>query len=77
MAWNEYSVKWDLLRDAARQGRTEEALVRVVVPLTTGVDAASALWRARVERADSLARRVTSEIIPVINRALPPWSRAT
>ena len=77
VAWNEYSVKWDLLRDAARQGRTEEALVRVVVPLTTGADAASALWRARVERADSLARHITSEIIPVINRALPPWSRAT
>lgn len=31
---NEYSVKWNLLRDAAIHGRTEEALVRVVVPVT-------------------------------------------
>src|SRR5215213_7341571 len=30
---NEYKVKWDLLRDAALHGRTEEALVRVVVPV--------------------------------------------
>lgn len=30
---NEYAVKWNLLRDAALEGHTEEALVRVVVPL--------------------------------------------
>ena len=29
---NEYKVKWNLLRDAALFGRTEEALVRIVVP---------------------------------------------
>ena len=73
VAWNEYAVKWDLLRDAARRGRTEEALVRIVVPISAGADAASALWRARVAHADSLARRVASSIIPEIDRALPPW----
>lgn len=74
VAWNEYSVKWDLLRDAARRGRTEEALVRIVVPLTAGADAAGAQWRARVERADSLARRLAREVIPAIDQSLPPWS---
>ena len=77
VAWNEYAVKWDLLRDAAQRGRTEEALVRIVVPITPGADAASALWRSRVERADSLAQRVASSIIPEIDRALPPWLGTT
>lgn len=35
IAANEYVVKWELLRDAAIRKRTEEALVRVVVPLET------------------------------------------
>jgi EpsI family protein len=30
---SEYAVKWNLLRDAALAGHTEEALVRVVVPV--------------------------------------------
>lgn len=34
---SEYKVKWNLLRDAALRGRTEEALVRIVVPLTPGI----------------------------------------
>lgn len=73
VAWNEYGVKWDLLRDAARRGRTEEALVRIVVPITPGSDAASALWQSRVERADSLAQRAASSIIPEVDRILPVW----
>lgn len=32
---NEYLVKANLLRDAALRGRSEEALVRLVVPITT------------------------------------------
>lgn len=32
---NEYIVKANLLRDAALRGRSEEALVRIVVPVTT------------------------------------------
>jgi EpsI family protein len=35
---SEYRVKWDLLRDAAVRQRTEEALVRVVVPVMTDED---------------------------------------
>ncbi|MDB4915330.1 MAG: EpsI family protein, partial [Gemmatimonadetes bacterium] len=30
---NEYAVKWNLLRDAALEGHTEEALVRIVIPV--------------------------------------------
>lgn len=37
---NEYVVKWDLLRDAALHHHTEEALVRVVVPVIGDEDAA-------------------------------------
>src|SRR5690606_11552844 len=33
VASNEYLVKWDLLRDAALERRTDEALVRLVVPV--------------------------------------------
>lgn len=36
VAANEYRVKWDLLRDALVHRRTDEALVRLVVPLRRG-----------------------------------------
>ncbi|MBV6522320.1 MAG: hypothetical protein MNPFHGCM_02468 [Gemmatimonadaceae bacterium] len=72
VAWNEYAVKWDLLRDAARRGRTEEALVRIVVPMIPG-GKVGAEWAARVARADSLAQTVASSIIPAVDLALPPW----
>lgn len=39
IAANEYSVKWDLLRDAVIRRRTDEALVRVIVPLEPGESA--------------------------------------
>lgn len=38
---NEYAVKWHLLRDAALRRRSDEALVRVVVPVTETEDAAT------------------------------------
>jgi EpsI family protein len=57
---NEYQVKLDLIRDAALRRRSEEALVRIVVPITT--DAAAA---------DTLARRAVRELAPHITRILP------
>ena len=57
---NEYTVKWDLLRDAALRQRSEEALVRIVVPVAKGEAAA-------FERGASVAR----EVIPMVYRALP------
>jgi EpsI family protein len=60
IAWNEYRVKWDLLRDKAVSGRSDEALVRIVVPFTGNVAAA-----------DSLAMRIAAELIPDLDERLP------
>lgn len=38
---NEYAVKWHLLRDAALRRRSDEALVRIVVPVTETEEAAA------------------------------------
>ncbi len=57
---NEYKVKWELLRDAALTGRSEEALVRIVVPLTE-----------RMTNADSLATSVGQMLVPAVRRLLP------
>lgn len=61
VANNEYAVKIELLRDAALLGRTEEALVRVVVPVA-GNDIAAA---------DSVAARVAAGLVPVVSDLLP------
>jgi len=60
VAASEYGVKWDLLRDAALRGRTEEALVRVMVPIDAGE--ADALERAT---------RVSASVIPAVFLAMP------
>jgi EpsI family protein len=59
---NEYVVKWDLLRDAALRRRSDEALVRVVVPIATGENEALAV-----------ATAVASQLIPAVDEALPTW----
>lgn len=61
VASNEYAVKWDLLRDAALHGRTEEALVRVMVPVGA----------AGVAEADRLALEAARAAVPAVYRALP------
>ena len=60
VAWNEYLVKWDLLRDAALRRRSDEALVRVVVPVTGAQSDAAAL-----------AVRVAQTLVPAVFSALP------
>lgn len=62
VAHNEYGVKLELLRDAALLGRTEEALVRVVVPVAGNDQAA----------ADSIATAATRELVPAVSAVLPP-----
>lgn len=57
---NEYRVKWDLLRDAAIKRRTDEALVRIVVPTTTSE-----------EEAFREAARVAAELVPAVHEAMP------
>jgi EpsI family protein len=63
VAASEYAVKWDLLRDAAIRRRTEEALVRVAVPVTAEVSSE--------DEAFELAARVAGTVIPSVFRALP------
>lgn len=62
VAANEYYVKFELLRDAALRGRTEEALVRIVVPLTSTPAAA-----------DSVALAVGAALVPAVDRVLPTF----
>ncbi len=57
---SEYRVKWELLRDAALTGRSEEALVRIVVPLTD-----------RMTNPDSLATSVGQMLVPAVRKLLP------
>lgn len=62
VAASEYQVKWELLRDAALRARTEEAMVRIVVPLgNPGEDAA----------ADELATDTIRRLIPTLDGVLP------
>jgi EpsI family protein len=63
VAASEYAVNWDLLRDAAIRRRTEEALVRVAVPITDEVGSE--------DEAFDLAARVAGSVIPSVFRALP------
>ena len=62
VAADEYGVKWDLLRDAALRSRSEEALVRLVLPIS---DAQSA------EAADTLARAAIRSVVPALFEVLP------
>ena len=62
VAASEYRVKWDLLRDAALRRRSEEALVRIVVPLPIGGSEVPA---------DTLAARAAAQLIPEVYRVLP------
>lgn len=57
---NEYLVKWNLLRDSALRRRSEEALVRIVMPISTSEDAAAAR-----------AVEIAQDLIPAVDRALP------
>jgi EpsI family protein len=59
---SEYAVKWNLLRDQAVRGRSDEALVRIIVPVTEGEGEAQAFQRAK---------RMAQTIAPAIAKALP------
>lgn len=65
---NEYAVKWNLLRDAALMGHTEEALVRVVVPVRSSVVGGG---EANVIQADSLAHVIAVELLHDVHDVLP------
>lgn len=64
VAHDELRVKYELVRDAILRGRTEEALVRIVVALKDGGDTAAA---------DRVARDVVPTLVHDVNRALPTY----
>ena len=64
VASNEYLVKWQLLRDAAIRRRSDEALVRIIVPVAKtphGEDDAYALASAQAQRVISQLYRALPE----------------
>lgn len=61
VAANEYRVKWDLLRDSAVSGRSDEALARIVVPI---VDSQEAAKRRAIETATLLVPRLEATLPP-------------
>jgi EpsI family protein len=71
---SEYAVKWNLLRDAALLGHTEEALVRIVVPVVP--QPGSPDQKAAIARADSLAIELASRLVSEVEHALPKAASA-
>jgi EpsI family protein len=74
---SEYKVKWNLLRDAAVNGRTEEALVRIVVPFAR--DSGSVRTNrqdTKFATADSIAAMVGRELMPSVARVMPSMTNA-
>jgi EpsI family protein len=67
---NEYLVKWNLLRDAALAGRTEEALVRIVVPLPPQSTANGDDTR-RLADADEMAKAMAARLVVAVDDVLP------
>ena len=57
---NEYLVKLDLLRDSALHGRSDEALVRIVVPIESSEAAAF-----------EVAEQIAAEVVPALDTVLP------
>jgi EpsI family protein len=69
---NEYAVKWNLLRDAALEGHTEEALVRIVVPVYGGTArAGSPQLDSAYATAERLGKTVASRLVTDVARVLP------
>ena len=60
---SEYLVKWDLLRDAALKGHTEEALVRLIVFVDPKEGGEA--------RADQLAQQIAPSLLNDVNAVLP------
>jgi len=69
---SEYAVKWNLLRDAALLGHTEEALVRIVIPVRAhGAAAGSPEATHAFAAADSVGDAVAQRLIREVAKVLP------
>lgn len=76
IAANEYAVKWNLLRDAALLGHTEEALVRIVIPIPVkleGLDPGTA--NRYYASADSLGDDLARTLVREVRRVMPGRSQ--
>jgi EpsI family protein len=74
IAASEFTVKWDLLRDIALHGRSEEALVRIVVPIARVADGGEGATGSELLAADRVATASATALIPAVTRILPPWT---
>lgn len=68
---NEYTVKLNLLRDAALHGRTEESLVRMVIPLDTRRDRSPDIVKREIAKADSLALELAPRLAREVSAVMP------
>ena len=68
---SEYAVKWNLLRDAALRGHTEEALVRVVVPVKEVRLATAGQRDTGVDESNLLGKTIAGRLIGDVDRILP------
>jgi EpsI family protein len=68
---SEYAVKWNLLKDAALRGHTEEALVRIVVPIRSPSLAVAGRSDSGVDEANALGRTIAGRLISDVDRILP------
>ncbi len=68
---NEYAVKWNLLRDAAFKGHTEEALVRIVVPINGADRMNAAQFDSAYAVAEQLGKTVGARMLTDVARVLP------
>jgi len=68
---SEYAVKWNLLRDAAFSGHTEEALVRVVVPVQVSAANTTPGAETGIAAASTLGKTMAGRLISAVNQVLP------
>jgi EpsI family protein len=68
---SEYAVKWNLLQDAALKGHTEEALVRIMVPVMGAGKLGPAELQAALAEAEKLASTVGAQVLGDVARVLP------
>ena len=74
---NEYAVKWNLLKDAAFEGHTEEALVRLVIPLErSAVQKPGDLERA-FANAERLGQEMGARLLIDVSKVIPGARGAT
>ena len=73
---SEYAVKWNLLHDAALEGHTEEALVRIVafVPRPSTLPAGTTVAQSYAA-AEQLGAKVASQLLADVARVLPSAAR--